>query len=60
MLVVAAYGDVEVEFDEGVGSPADGVYQGGQGQGQGHVLHTLRLDHYFLFHTKGEHTKKKY
>ena len=47
-----AYGDVEVEFDEGVGGPADAVHQGRQRQEQGHVLHALRLDHHFLIRTK--------
>ena len=58
MVDCFAYGDVEVESDEGVGGPADAVHQGRQRQEQGHVLHALRLDHHFLIHTEGEHTQE--
>lgn len=43
-----AHGDEEVEADEGVGSPAGSIEEGGHGEEERHVLHALRLDHQFL------------
>jgi len=62
MLNTVAYGDVEVEADECVSSPADAIDEGSQRQEQGHVLHALCLDHHFLMTQEEKlntHTEEK-
>lgn len=40
--------DEEVESDQGVGSPADPVEEGGEGQAERQELHALRVEHELL------------
>lgn len=47
--------DVEVEFDESVGRPADAVEEAHQRQEEGHVLDALGLDHFTLHATHNTH-----
>jgi len=46
--LIFIYCDVDVEFDKGIGGPAHAVDEADEGQGEGHVLDALGLDHKFL------------
>lgn len=42
--------NVDIQGQQRVNSPANSVEEADEGEGEGHVLHTLRRNHQFLQH----------